>query len=167
MPSRQDRIFIDTCAIQAAHRYRCWNALCKGFRLETVEHCLHEAVRLDRKGRKLVDRPVEDIRQEIVVHVVTDEHRARLAYALQGRVDLDDGERDLLAIALTIESEAWWLCGPDMATIRAMNLLGRMERMVSLQSLANELGMDLRQLDEKDTDKWLSQKRTLLLMEQM
>jgi len=164
MPSRESRIFIDTNAIHDAHRNGCWNALHKSFKLETAEHCLQEAVRPNFRGKKLVDRSVDDLKTEVLAHAVTDEQRAVALYALQGRVDLHDGERDLLAIALSVKTEVWWLCGPDKATIRAMHLLGMIDRMVSLKSLADEVGVKLAQPEEQDTEKWLSEKRTMLLL---
>ncbi len=117
MPPHQARVLVDTNAFQAAHRYGCWAALHKSFRLETAEHCIEEALRPNRKGKRLVDRPRDDLTEEILAHAVTDSQRAVLLHALQGRVDLDDGERDLLSIALTIKTDVWWLCGPDKATV--------------------------------------------------
>jgi len=162
MPLRQATILIDTNAIQAAHRCGCWNALQKNFKLETVEHCLEEAIRPSRKGKRLVNRTREDLEKEIHVHAVTDAQRATLLYALQGRVDLDNGERDLLALALSLKTGVWWLCGPDKATLRAMHLLNIIDRMCSLQGLAEETGMKKVKLEEQYTEKWLSSKRTML-----
>ncbi len=164
MPPRDARVFIDTNAIQAAHRSACWNALCKFYKLETAAFCLEEVVRPNRKGKKLVDRSIEDLKKEVVAHDVSDEHRAVLLYALQGRVDLDDGERDLLSIAMSFKTDVWWLCGPDKATLRAMHLLGIMDRMCALQVLANNAGAKANQLEEQYTEKWLSTKRTVLLL---
>jgi hypothetical protein len=120
MPPRHARVLVDTNAIEAAHRYRCWNAICKCYTLETAEHCIEEALRPNRKGRRLVDRNRDDLKKEVLAHTVTDEQRAVLIHALQGRVDLDQGETDLLSIALTLKADAWWLCGPDKATIHKL-----------------------------------------------
>lgn len=165
MPPRDARIFIDTNAIQAAHRSACWNALRKFYKLETASFCLEEAVRSNRNGRKLVDRSIDDLKKEVVAHDVTDAHRAVLLYALQGRVDLDDGERDLLSIAMSFKGDVWWLCGPDKATLRAMYLLGSMDRMCSLQLLARNAGVNNGQLEVQYTEKWLSAKRTILILD--
>ena len=162
MPPRHATILVDTNAIQAAHRYGCWNVLHKTFKLETAEYCLEEALRPNRKGQRLVNRSRDDLNQEVHTHAVTDAQRATLLYALQGRVDLDDGERDLLSLALSLKAEVWWLCGPDKATIRAMHLLGIIDRMCSLQGLAEVTGMRHVKLEEQYTEKWLSSKRTML-----
>ena len=164
MPPRRARIFVDTNAIQAAHRYGCWNALQKNFQLETAQHCIEESLRPNRKGRRLVDRNREDLQKEIVAHPVTDAQRAVLLHALQGRVDLDDGERDLLSIALTNKTGVWWLCGPDKATIFALHLWGIVDRMCSLQALAEAAGLRLANPEVECTEKWLSAVRTQLLL---
>lgn len=164
MPPRHARVLIDTNAIQAAHRYGCWNALHKWFHLETAGQCIEEALRPNRKGKRLVDRTRDDLEKEILAHAVTDAQRATLHHALQGRVDLDDGERDLLSVAMTIKNGAWWLCGPDKATIVAMHLLGIVDRMCSLQALAEATGANLANAEEQFTDKWLSSIRTQLLL---
>jgi hypothetical protein len=164
MPPRHARVLVDTNAIQAAHRYGCWTALHKWFHLETVEICIEEALRPNRRGKRLVDRKRDDLQKEIHPHAVTDAHRAVLLHALQGRVDLDDGERDLLSLALTIKTEVWWLCGPDKATIRAMHLLGIIERMCSLQALTEATGQKHPKLEEQFTEKWFSSIRTQLLL---
>jgi hypothetical protein len=164
MPPRDARIFIDTNAIQAAHRSSCWNALHKFYKLETAALCVEEAVRSNRKGKKLVDRSIDDLKKEVVAHDVTDAHRAVLLHALQGRVDLDDGERDLLSIAMSFKTDVWWLCGPDKATLRAMHLLGIMDQMCALQGLVKNAGAKHGELPEQYTEKWLSEKRTVLLL---
>ena len=164
MPPRHAKVLVDTNAIQAAHRYGCWNALHKYFQLETAKHCIEEALRPNRKGKRLVDRNRDDLEKEILAHAVTDAQRAVLLHALQGRVDLDDGERDLLSIALTIKTNVWWLCGPDKATIFAMHLLGIIDRMCSLQTLAETTGFKLAKPEVECTEKWLSSIRTQLLL---
>ena len=79
-------------------------------------------------------------------------------------MDLDDGERDLLSLALSIKADAWWLCGPDKATAHAMHLLGIIDRMCSLQGLAETTGLKLSKAEEQYTEKWLSSVRTQLLL---
>jgi hypothetical protein len=164
MPPRHARVLVDTNAIQAAHRYGCWTALHKCFQLETAEHCIEEALRPNRRGKRLVDRSRDDLVKELQVHAITDLQRAVLLHALQGRVDLDDGERDLLSLALPIKTEAWWLCGPDKATLHAMHLLGIMDRMCSVQALAETAGTKLTGAEVQYTEKWLSSMRTQLLL---
>jgi len=164
MPPRRAKVLVDTNAIEAAHRYGSWNALHKYFQLETAQHCIEEALRPNRKGKRLVNRNRDDLEKEIIAHDVTDADRAVLIYKLQGRVDLDPGEMDLLSIALSIKTGAWWLCGPDKATIRAMHLMGIVDRMCSLQALAETAGAKLNNAEEQFTEKWLSSMRIQLLL---
>jgi hypothetical protein len=164
MPPRQARVLIDTNAIKAAHDTGCWNALRKYYRLETAAYCVEEATRAERKGRRLVERPLEELRSELVCHEVTDIDRAALALRIQGQVDLDDGERDVLSIALKLGEPVWWLCGPDKATLRAMHLLNLLDQACSLELLARDAGVRPRSLERQFTESWLSEKRTLLVL---
>ena len=72
---------------------------------------------------------------------------------------MDDGERDLLSLAISFKEEIWWLCGPDKATLRAMNLLGILEKMCSLQLLAERAGARGKSWEIQYTEKWLSTKQ--------
>jgi len=164
MPPRDSRVLVDTNAIQAAHKFGCWNGLCKYYRLETAELCIEEAVRPNRDGDRLVNRTAEDLRKDLTPHIVTGLQRAQLALALQGRVDLDDGERDLLSLANSFKGQAWWLCGPDKATLRAMSILRLLDQMCSLQLLARHSGVRVRSWEDQYTEDWLKKKRTLLLL---
>ncbi len=164
MPPRQAKVLIDTNAIKAAHEVGCWNALRNYYRLETAAYCVEEATRLDRKGRRLVERTIEELRAELTCHEVTDIDRAALALRLQGQVDLDDGERDVLSIALKLREPVWWLCGPDKATLRAMHLLNLLDQACSLEVLARGAGLRLRGLEPQYTEECLVGKRTQLVL---
>jgi hypothetical protein len=164
MLQRGSRILIDTNAIAGAHRVGCWNAIRNFFRLETADFCIEEAVRKDRYGRQLVNRSAEDLKAELKAHAVSDLHRVTLDLALQGQVDLDAGEYDLLSLAFSLKGEVWWLCGPDKATLRAMHILALLDNMCSLELLARTAGARVGSWEEQYTDIWLSKKRTLLLL---
>jgi hypothetical protein len=77
-------------------------------------------------------------------------------------VDLDDGERDVLSIALKTKEPVWWLCGPDKATLRAMHFLNLLDQVCSLELLARGAGLRGRGMDVECTEKWLAEKRTQL-----
>lgn len=164
MPQRDARILVDTNAIKAAHLVGCWNLIRNYYKLETADYCIEEAVRANRSGKRLVNKSAEELRKEIHAHAVTDTQRTALAFALHGRVDLDDGERDLLSLSISFKEEIWWLCGPDKATLRAMNLLGILEKMCSLELLAQGAGAKGKPWEIQYTEKWLSTKRTQLLL---
>jgi hypothetical protein len=158
------RILFDTNAIKAAHDHGCWNAIRQHFKVETVEQCLAEVTRCDRHGRTLVARAERDLRTEMVVHPVTALQQVEVVLRTGGMIDLDAGERDLLAYALTLGTAAWWLCGPDKATMRALNKLQLIDRLVALESLARSAGATPKNLKQQYTEMWLKDKRTLLLM---
>lgn len=164
MPPRNGRVLVDTNAIKAAHEFGCWNVLRGYFHLETAAYCVEEATRADRRGRRLVERTLEELRNDFVCHDVTDRDRAALALQLQGRVDLDDGERDVLATALNLVGPVWWLCGPDKATLRAMHFLNLLEKACSQESLARGAGFRTRGLESQYTEEWLAAKRTQLML---
>jgi hypothetical protein len=164
MPPRGSLVLVDTVAIKAAHALGCWNALRQAYRLETVEKCVEEVTRTDSQGRQLVARPAAELRAEMRIHAVSDTLRAQLLLTVGRRPDLDDGERDLLAHALTLGRKAWWLCGPDKATLKTLHRLNLLERMVSLESMGHEVGHRFARLEEQYTEAWLKAKRTKLLL---
>lgn len=165
MPPAGATVFIDTNAIGAAHRYRCWNALRKRYRLCTVEVCLEEATRPDRRGNRLVERSIDELRGEVSCVPVSPEQVVMLQLKLGGRPSLDPGEQALLAAAHALGvTAAWVLCGPDKAALLAMHRLKLAERMVSLEELATAAGSAWRSTEEQYGKKWLQTKRTKLLL---
>ena len=58
---------------------------------------------------------------------------------MAGGIALDRGEASLRAHALG-RSDHWILCGPDKASLRCGVRLGRRDRLVSMESLLDELG---------------------------
>jgi hypothetical protein len=164
MPPRGSLVLVDTVAIKAAHALGCWNALRQAYQLETVETCLDEVTRVDSKGCQLVARKAAELRAEMRIHPVNDTLRAQLLLTAGRRPDLDDGERDLLAHALTLGPKAWWLCGPDKATLKTLHRLNLLERMVSLESMGREVGHRFGDLEVQYTEAWLKAKRTKLLL---
>ena len=164
-PPRQSIILVDTNAIKAAHHLGCWNALRKNYKLHSVRLCVEEATRADKWGSKLVDRPEEELAVELVLGQVDDVARADLRLAIGNRNDVDEGEAELLAYARSLPGRVWWLCGPDKGTVKAMNHLRLLDRMVALESLAAACGHTTSALPKNYTEKWLSDQRTSLLLE--
>jgi hypothetical protein len=99
---RGARIFADTNAIIAAHHYGCWNALCGYFSMESVEECMVECgtgnpLRWDR-----INLDVKLLRSQMAIHRVDDLMFLSLAQKSNGQsAGIDDGERHLLAYAIT------------------------------------------------------------------
>ena len=160
MPPRQAILLIDTMAIKAAHDLRCWNAIRQAYRLYTVPICLEEATRTNKKGKRLVGKSLDQLRAELTVGEVTLRMQADVNLRLGGeRTDLDPGERDLIAHALNLPAQTWWLCGPDNGAVNALQILRLLDRMVTLESLMKSVGMPVRGLEFHYTDKWLSDRR--------
>jgi hypothetical protein len=78
---------------------------------------------------------------------------------------LDAGERDLLIYAETLAAPAWLLNSPDMAAVRFAHGLGWIDRLVSLGAMSAHLKARLsRDLRDNYTERWLSRKRTELVL---
>jgi hypothetical protein len=152
-------------AIKAAHDLKCWRALLHAYQIRSVDICVQEATQTDKDGRQLVVRTKEEVAAEITVGLVTDEMRTALEFEIGLRADVHRGERDLLAYALTLP-EAWWLCGPDNGTVRAMKVLRILNRMVSLESIATSSGHRGPMPSKHYTERWLSDHRTQALLDE-
>lgn len=150
--SRGQIILMDNNAISACHDLGGWKALASGFQLETVEEVASEAG-TGYQHREIID-PAE-FREVVAVHAVSRHDRlaCQSRYADLGM--LDDGERDLWVHA-TGRSDAWMLCGPDIASIRFGVRAGYTGRLVSLEELLMKIGYPIKGgLREHFTRKWL------------
>ena len=149
-----------------AHRINAWKALAGGCQLLTVEKCLEEAATGDSSRPGYIEVDVEKIRKDFVI--IFDPGRreqAELVLRLPGDIQLDPGERHLLAAARR-DSEPWILCGPDRAAFRALSALGFMDRMVSLEELLGEIGIRNSNLKRNYRKQWVSDCRTQFLLEE-
>jgi hypothetical protein len=160
LPPLHATILTDAMVIKAAHDLNCWNALRKSFDLHSVRICVEEATRLNASRRRLVQRTYESVAAELILGDVTDEMRMGVTLLVGHQTDLDEGERDLLAYGRSLANTAWWLCGPDNGTVRAMQTLQIFNRMVSLQTLARLAGRQFSALPHNFTERWLSNHRT-------
>ncbi len=94
---------------------------------------------------------------------ITDEDLANLVIRHPNAVDLDPGEKELLAYALRIEGETFLLCSPDKVCVRAAFNLGFIERYVALEDLTKSMGLKL-SLKINSTKKWMESVRTGLVL---
>lgn len=154
----QSVVLVDTMAIKIAHDLNCWNALRNKYRLHSVQKCVEEATRKDHRGKVLVNRTSDDLASELTLGAVDRLMVTKLTLDIDGRADLNDGELHLLAYALTLKN-AWFLCGPDNGTVRAMQILALLDRMVSFESLAKAAGNQPKELQFHFTERWLSKHR--------
>jgi len=149
-------VLVDTNAMAEAYRLQQWNTLHQFYSLRTVEHCIHEATRPNRKGRRLINAGQKDWASGVPLLPVPEAERFALKTS---RIpDLDEGELDLLAAGCAMR-EVWFLCGPDRATIRAMHLLGKLEQAVSLERLLRVAGKHKVRLQDPHTESWLRKVR--------
>jgi hypothetical protein len=111
-------VLADTNVLLEAHRIGCLKALCAQHSIVTVRKCIEET----QTGFHL--RPPEgtisrEFLQSSLLEIaeVSKLELATLELRLPSGPYLDDGEKHLLAYALT-RSDSYSLCGPDRAMIR-------------------------------------------------
>lgn len=151
-------------AIKLAHDLGCWNALRQTFKLHSVAKCVEEATRANRAGKVLVRRSAEELAGELTLGAFDLLSTTTVTLKIGAKADLNEGEKHLLAYALTL-SGAWFLCGPDTGTVRAMQILSILDRMVSFETLANVAGHRLRNLPPHFSESWLSKHRLDALLD--
>lgn len=157
-------VLVDTNVIIAAHDSGCLPQLLHEFRVCTVEEVIVETQRGSQ--RRAPERNIDAtwLRQRLAqIGAVTDEQRVEFTLTYQSP-GLDDGERDLLIWAATIE-DAWLLNSPDMAVLRFANQVNWLDRLVSLDSMCRTISARLTQnLPENFRDDWLMRKRTEFML---
>ncbi len=172
MVPRGSKVFIDANAIAGAHGTGCLRAIAAVYRLHSTDLCIEEATRRNWFGQKLVCAEPGELKRLIRSCAMSEDEAAQLDFLIEGAVDLHAGEKGLLTLALAEGDAAWWLCGPDAGTLRALHHLAMhdqfcsMDRMCALETLAK--GAGLRKRFEGDrfklSEKWLQEKRTEILL---
>lgn len=110
-------VLVDTNVIIEAHRVGAWAALVGAYRVETVEDCVTETQTGYQRRARAQWIEVADLRESLnALHEVGDKERAELAVRVSD-IALDLGEASLWAHALS-RTAAWFLCGPDRASLR-------------------------------------------------
>ena len=159
----------DTNALIEAVRTCCWNAITGHFSVETVRECEDEARRGRHSRPGYVPVTSAELARLHAVHEVTDVDRAALALAYPDSTVMDDGERDLFAHAFRRAQQgdqAWVICSPDKASIRAGVALRWEDRLQALASLARAAGArPTRPFAEHFEEPWLSSFRTTCLLD--
>jgi hypothetical protein len=160
-------ILVDTNVILEGHRTGSWRTLARRFLVETVMDCVTET-QTDFQRRRPEQRIDEaELRGSLsAVHAVSDAERA-VALLRDDLVRfLDPGEQALWAHAFG-RSDAWLLCGPDMASVRLGVRLGLRDRMVALEALLDEVGRRPRlALRANYTKTWLAACLTKLALQE-
>tara|TARA_R110002020_G_scaffold213661_7_gene420576 strand:+ start:1664 stop:2161 length:498 start_codon:yes stop_codon:yes gene_type:complete len=151
-----DILLVDTCAIIEACRTGCWNAISKNFRVETVDECIVEA-QTGKAQRIYPPIPEQELRAAFhKVYTVSEIDRATFELGKpEGVPELDPGERDLWVHAWQ-RPDAWYLCGPDKASMKTGFILGHRERLISLESTLSCIGIN-KDIKQHYSARWLEE----------
>ena len=157
-PERGDIVLIDANVIIHADKLKTWKAIASNFKLHTVEKVIEEAIRKPI-GQAPISIAEPDLRSSFtVIYDVSDEEKMQwiidnpeiLALAV------DDGEADLLAYLHTCgKGKVWFLCGPDVGSMKGLHKMGMLDQLVSLERLHQMCGISNKKQEQKQyTQKW-------------
>ncbi len=163
--NKGDRVLIDSNAIIEAHRTRCWPNLIAFFSVETVDMCARECASGKQLHRHYVPVDTNALRENIPTHEVSDAMRLELICKEPSAADIDDGEKDLLAFAITLPPNAFLICSPDKACMCVAARLGLIDRLVSLQALAERVGRGNLSFRQNYTENWHRKQRTTIQLD--
>lgn len=129
----------------------------------TVEKCLEEIETGNLVGGNKVIIDTTALASSMKVVRITAEDR--VVTTVESRMQLsalDEGERDLLSGAFChAREDPWFLSSQDKACLRVGNILGMVDRFVSLEKLAVAAGVKPRvPFREQFTEEWMSAMRT-------
>ena len=156
-------VLVDTMIVIEAVDTRCWNAITGQKRVVTVQECEDELRRGDPATPGYVTVTDVDIgRCEVLA--LSDTYRAEFQLSYPGAQRLDPGERDLLALASSLQGD-YKLCCCDKAAVVAPHTLGLLDHVVSLEAVASSVGVRPRRaLKRQYTEQVLGTWRTSLLL---
>jgi hypothetical protein len=121
-----------------AVRTACWNAISGQHALVTVVECATE-LRSGNASRPGYVPVSEADLGRLEVRPVSALESAQFRLRYPDADGLDSGERDLLAHAATRTGD-FAICSSDKAAVRAAHACGWLDRVVSLESLAESVG---------------------------
>jgi hypothetical protein len=159
-------VLLDTNVIIEAHRTGCWAQISDFFNLHTVEKVIEETQTgfQNRDPELWIDEGPLKASFAVVAPVsAVDRVNFNMTY---GHPSLDDGEKDLMVYAESLDVESIWLLNsPDMAAVRFAHNAGWRDRLVSLESMARRLKIRLHEnLSDNYTENWLVDKKTKILL---
>ena len=136
---QKDIVLLDTNVILEAHRTGCWTQIAQYFALQTVAKVVEETQTgyQNRAREEWID---EAGLRAAFGHIADITNEQRVAFNIAHKhPSLDAGEKDLLIYAETMQSPAWLLNSPDMATVRFAHARGWIDRLVSLEAMTAHL----------------------------
>lgn len=131
-------ILVDSMIVIEAVRTGAWKAVTGRYRVVTVDTCANELRQGDATALGYVAVTPADLARatiEPLTAITAAEFRLRYPDA----DGLDDGERDLLALATTRRDD-FQLCSCDKAAVRAAHALGWIDRLISFEALLQCVG---------------------------
>lgn len=161
-------VLIDANAIIESVRIRIWKAVVGGRQVETVPEVRDEPLNGNphRPGRVTVT--TEDLDGLAAVRTVTQEEHARFLLEYEDGAGMDRGEQYLMAHAFARTSrgdDAWEVCSPDKASVRAAVALNLDDQLISLEEIVESVGArPPREMYRQYTKDWLSEFRTKCLL---
>lgn len=132
-------VLVDTMIVIEAVRTGCWNAITGQRTVVTVGGCADELRRGDPSMRGYVAVTQQDIAR-MTVEPLPPPAAAQFRLAYPAADGLDPGERDLVALATTLTGE-FHLCSCDKAAVVTAHVLGWLDRVISLEALAQSVGV--------------------------
>ena len=131
-------LLVDSMIVIEAVRTGCWNPITGQRKVVTVQECADELRRGNPNSRGYVSVGVAEL-DRATVEPLTPLAAATLRLTYPGADGLDAGERDLLALGLS-RTDQFQLCSCDKAAVVAAHALGWLDRVLSLDSIANDVG---------------------------
>jgi hypothetical protein len=145
------RVFVDTNVIIESFRTGCWSAICEHYAIETVEKCIEEAMTGDPADPRYISVDPDTLDAGLGArHSVPKLDIATLALNVPESQGLDDGELHLLALLhrLGVSEDAGIMVSTaDKAAIVVAGLLGWLDFLIPLESLAEKSGVTRAQID--------------------
>tara|TARA_Y100001968_G_scaffold328041_1_gene374361 strand:+ start:5449 stop:5973 length:525 start_codon:yes stop_codon:yes gene_type:complete len=156
-PSRGDIILIDTNVIIHSVYLKTWKAIASTFELHTVEQVIQEALKKPR-DKPPISISEKDLRASFkVIYKVSDEQSAEWIIEYPELMDLaiDGGEAALLSYFHACgDKKVWFLCGPDVGSMKGLNTMGALGQLVSLERLHQCCGLQKKAIENQYTQKW-------------
>ena len=144
------RVFVDTNVIIESFRTGSWTAICAHYAIETVEKCIEEAMTGDPADPRHVPIDAKVLDAGLAArHKVSKLDIATLVLNTPESQGLDDGELHLLACLYqqgVSEEAAIIISTADKAAIVVAGLLGWLDFLVPLESMAEQSGVSRGQI---------------------
>lgn len=132
-------LLVDTNIVFEAVRTGIWNATKARYSVVTVPECVDE-LRIGDSATRRGYVPISDEHLNLVeVRPLPMIAAASFRLAYPNADGLDAGERDLLALAMSLKGELE-VCSGDKAAVRAAHELEMVDRVVSLEAIARGIG---------------------------